>query len=847
MSISCAQCNQCSLGIKLRKNDEYVPVLAESHKTDRLVIIGDFPGTHETSEGRPFVGPSGHELQAALDNAGIERSECIITNAIACRPPGNRLDTFMVQHSRSNKKRKTNKEELLLSPAEACSGRLMEEIRGFDKIICLGTEAARAVRGGNASIMSIRGVCEEIKMPWGKVKIGYTLHPSFVLRSPKWQPVFQRDIQKVIRFFNDELSWQDPEIFLPKTLKEVVQGFERLVNDDSPVAYDVETDAKNPLDARLRCIGFANTRFSMVVPLLSIDGRSTFFSERDQASVNTMLRIFLEDPPVPLLGHNAGQYDRLVCEEKLGVTPKLSVDTLLLHLLADNEMPHNLGFVTSFYSDFTEAWKANHTAVDARSDLELHTYCAKDCAVTAKVSKPLARQVKAHSQWDLVSIEHQLQWVGTGMQRLGMFVDQNRLREHKNEFQKKLSDNRALTENLGPENFNPNSTHQLRRLIFSDWKLPPVKYNDKTGDPSTDDDTLRKILTTYDIDEEKREFIQAIRMVRRYTKLLSTYIRPLESGELVLPDGRVHPSYNRLPATGRYSSSAPNAQNIPFFLRDIFVPEPGHVFVGADADQLELRYIAEESGADRLIEIINTGLDPHNETMEIVYGKGIWDLEGAPEERTQKGKGTFKSTRGVTKNVRYAWQYAASVPTIHEQVISVEDEAGSLIYSHLTHRDIRDVVHGLKRADPEIPKWWDSVRNRYRREGFIADSLWGRRRYFRDEEKINELVNHPIQTGGASIIHEAMLELVLGTPGKGTVSTQSTDVSILLRGALPFNFEARTGLVNQCHDSLMFEVPEDKGEEVAELLQAAMTRKRREGARLVYTAEAEVGQSWLEV
>jgi len=847
MKISGAKCVSCSLGVHLRKMDECVPVLAETHGSDRIAIIGEAPGFHETSEGRPFVGPSGHELQAALDEAGLKRSECLLENAIACRPPANRLDTFMVQHSRKNKARKKKEEPLLLSPMEACRGRLMESLEGHTNIICLGSEAAHALRGGNSSIMAMRGACEEVEMPWGKVKIAYTLHPAFVLRSPKWRPVFRRDIAKALRFFAGELEWSDPELFFPTTIHEVVEGFDRLKADDLPIAYDVETDAKNPLSARLRCIGFANTRFSMVVPFLSIDGNTRFFGPSEEAAVKAIVAGYLKHPPQPLLGHNAGQYDRLVCEEFFGVTPALGADTILLHLLADNEMPHNLGFVTSYYSDFTEAWKANHTAVDARSDAELHTYCAKDCAVTAAVSAPLAQEVNAHSQWDLLPMEHNLQWVGSGMQRLGMFVDQEKLQEHKHNFQRKLSENRRLTENIGPEGFNPNSTHQLRRLIFSDWGLTPVKYNEKTGDPSTDDDTLRRILTTYDVDEERRVFIQAIRMVRRYTKLLSTYISPLEGGELVLGDGRVHPSYNRLPATGRYSSSAPNAQNIPGFLRDMFIPEPGHVFVGADADQLELRFIAEEAGADRLIKIINSGLDPHNETMEIVYGKGIWTLEGAPRERTKKGSGTFKATRGVTKNVRYAWQYAASVPTIHEQVISVEDENGKLIYAHLTHRDIRDVVHGLKKADPEIPKWWDKIRNGYRRAGFVADSLWGRRRYFRDEEKINELVNHPIQTGGASLIHEAMLELVLGIPGAGTVSTHSQDVFPLAWDVLPFDFEARTGLVNQCHDSLMFEVPEERGEEVAEQLQAAMTRRRRRGAQLTYTAEAAIGMNWLEV
>ena len=62
-----------------------------------------------------------------------------------------------------------------------------------------------------------------------------------------------------------------------------------------------------------------------------------------------------------------------------------------------------------------------------------------------------------------------------------------------------------------------------------------------------------------------------------------------------------------------------------------------------------------------------------------------------------------------------------------------------------------------------------------------------------------------------------------------------------------FDFEAKTGLVNQCHDSLVFEIEEDKAEEAAKLLQQAMTRKRRKGAQLLYTAEAEIGVNWKEV
>jgi DNA polymerase I-like protein with 3'-5' exonuclease and polymerase domains/uracil-DNA glycosylase len=843
-SLNGALCRSCPLGCDLHRSGDYIPVAAEKHPDDRIAIIGEAPGGQEVEEGRPFVGPSGMELQAALDLIGVARGDCHIDNVIACRPKGNDLAGYMLRLGRRNRKRRSKDEDEWATPHSCCKPRLHNNLKNFRHFLCLGATAAAAIRGGNPSIMKLRGTCEIIPAPWDpsiEISVSHTLHPAFVIRSSKWRSTFQHDIGKAFRFFHGNLSWKDPEILRPERAAEVQVALNQLRSAGKPIAYDVETDAKNPLEANLRCLAFSNEDTSVVIPILSIDGATRAFCPEEEAEVLDILRNFLTDPRVPLTGHNAGQYDRLVCEEQLGVTPKLSADTLLLHLIADNEMPHNLGFVGSRYTDFTEAWKADHTATQAKTDEDLHTYCAKDACVTARVVTPLAKVIRARAQWPLLKREHQLQDIGCKMQRLGMYIDQTRLLEHEILFEAKLAKNRDICLRIGPKDFNPNSTHQLRRFIFDEWGLAPVKYNEKSGDPSTDDDSLRRMLTEYGLDEEKNVFLQAIRLLRRNTKLLSTYVRPLKSG-LVLADGRVHPAYNRLPASGRYSSSEPNAQNIPYGLRDIFIPQPGHVFVGADADQLELRYIAEEADAERLIRVINSGMDPHNETMEIVYGKGIWTLDGAPKERTKKGSGTFKATRGVTKNVRYAWQYAASVPKIWEQVVSVEDDSGKLIYAHLTKRDIRDVVRGLERADPEIPKWWQQTRNSYRRNGYVADSLWGRRRDFKNEEKLNELVNHPIQTGGAVVIHEAMLHLTRGNPGWSTETAEPADIEII-----PFDFEKRTGLVNQCHDSLLFEVAEEDGERTREWLQSAMTRRRRSGARVVYTAEAEIGMNWKEV
>src|SRR6478752_162550 len=47
-----------------------------------LMLVGEQPGDVEDREGLPFVGPAGRLLQRAVDDAGIDRSELYVTNAV---------------------------------------------------------------------------------------------------------------------------------------------------------------------------------------------------------------------------------------------------------------------------------------------------------------------------------------------------------------------------------------------------------------------------------------------------------------------------------------------------------------------------------------------------------------------------------------------------------------------------------------------------------------------------------------------------------------------------------------------------------------------------------------------
>jgi len=832
----CKNCALCQGGAA-------APVLSETHDDDRVIILGEAPGMHETVEGRPFVGPSGMELQSALNALNIPRDRCYIANTVRCRPPKNDLEAVNIQVSRINKRRVKKAREseseavLLQRPFDTCKTLLYEELKatGIKRIICLGKTAAKAIRGGDVSIMNIRGGCELVPAPWDPevtLEVGYTMHPAWVLRQQAYREVFRHDLRKAFRFFSGTLDWPEPEITRttdPKVLQEFLR---RWRTQKDFVAYDLETDGIDPMTANIRCVGLGTEKEALVVAIRGINGEYLADLEIIRELENA-LRIFFQFPGVFLLGHNAGQYDRLCVESWLGVTPKLTCDTILLHLLADNELPHNLGFVGSFYTDNPEAWKADHTAVQAKTDEELHIYCGKDVCVTARIANPLARDVKKRRQQHLLPREHMLQSLGATMERVGMGVDLGKATEHMLRLDTESKLHLRRCQDIVGEGFNPQSTRQMANLLFSKWGLAPHHYSEKTGDPSTDDETLRTMIVHYGLSKDRVEFLQSVRTYRKVTKLLGTYIRPLIEKQIT----RIHPSYNRLPATGRYSSSNPNAQNIPYSLRDIFVAREGCVLIGADMDQLELRLIAEEAQAKHSLRVIREGLDPHNETMEIVYGKGIWNLEGAPSDRKEKGKATFKATRDITKNTRYAWQYAASTKRIHEQIVSVEDDDGNLLYAHLTVEDVRQVVEGLKRADPEIPRWWRMIETRYRKEGFIGDSLWDRRRYFRNEDKINELVNHPIQSGGVVIVNEAMLELIYGV--QDWFATEAINPP---RETLPVEW-----LINHGHDALYLEVPEGEAEFAAEVLEHAMNRRRKVNPLLDYTAGADIGNRWSEV
>lgn len=152
-------------------------VLGEGPIGAAIAFVGEQPGDHEEIEGRPFVGPAGKLLDAAMEEAGIERKRTYVTNA--------------VKHFKYEQR---GKRRLHKSPnaGEVRCYRwwLMKELEFVHPslIVALGATAVLALAGKPLPIMRNRGPATfEGGLP------GYiTVHPSFLLRVPDEDKVGER-------------------------------------------------------------------------------------------------------------------------------------------------------------------------------------------------------------------------------------------------------------------------------------------------------------------------------------------------------------------------------------------------------------------------------------------------------------------------------------------------------------------------------------------------------------------------------------------------------------------------------------------------------------------------------
>lgn len=908
-----AQCAVCSLR-ELRVGG---PVASEWPRTPpNIAVVGEAPGEQEVAHNQPFVphAPSGRELTQALELVSLPRTAVGWTNAVACRPPGNKMDGVLAHLRKLNKERMKEGLPALPTPAECCRPRLLTELqqRGIQHVFAVGKVAFQAITGKANAITAVRGGMIEgwaVNRTAGKwfdregawrdappdpgalpLRVIPLLHPAFVLRSRKWTPTFRRDIEQGAAWFRGVQTWVPPNVLYRPTPAEL-RAF--LANLGAWAAWDTETDGVEPLRARLRCVGIGHGDRVVLVPLLSKDGHTRFYSDAEETEIRDILRDWFTNPHVTKVGHNSGYYDRLVIQAALGVVPLPFLDSILLHQAAAPEMPHSLGFVASAYAGLAPAWKADRTAVTAETDRELWEYCGIDVAQSARIIPPLLETCNLRQQAAVLEQAHGMQVVCAEMHRVGLRVDQKRRAEY--ELQQKLRawEWKTLACDIaGSHAHNPSSVQQVRELLFERWHLEiPMGANGRpkltaAGDPSTDDETINALAQDSRVPLPAKKYLRALRMFRKATKLLGTYILKTrtedelaEDGDSVdmddaweaaaaqgialadmdvyevsetkrrdrerqkekrrgcvwRSDGRVHSTYSaHVTSVGRIASSRPNMLNFPADMKDIFIPEDSNVFVGADADQIHLRIAAARWGLTRYVQALALGADPHSMTAFIVFGEdfraakgfpgGVWQGDFfRPANDGSKWKGSAKSMRDIAKRVQYASMYRATVQTVCRVIKETEDANGLLVYGDMKQAQVQLMYERWTGGVPELARAWDWEIALFKAQGFGQEPVLGRRRDFHD-------IAHDVDQHPHEVINFPILGAEASLMGRAT-----------LQVAAAIGWGRFTGLNHQNYDSLNVECAARDGERVLAAINAAMNYDEPTLPGVRFTGEGKIG------
>jgi len=157
------RCRACPLWERATQG---VPGEGRAHA--HVMLVGEQPGDQEDKVGRPFVGPAGRLLDAALEKAGVNRGDVFVTNAVK------HFSWFPRGKRRMHKTPAQSEVAACLDWLEAEVSLVRPHV-----IVCLGATAAKALLGRDFRVTVERGrVLEGTMAPF----IIATVHPSSILR-----------------------------------------------------------------------------------------------------------------------------------------------------------------------------------------------------------------------------------------------------------------------------------------------------------------------------------------------------------------------------------------------------------------------------------------------------------------------------------------------------------------------------------------------------------------------------------------------------------------------------------------------------------------------------------------
>jgi uracil-DNA glycosylase family 4 len=623
----------------------------------KLVILGEAPSKEETLSGRPFVGPSGRELDRLLTDAGISRGDCWITNVCKYEVPPN------VGAKRASFYARAVSVGIDIDKQLAELQTELNDIKPH-VVLALGGTALWAL-SGKSKISKHRG-----SIMWGMgTKFVPTYHPAHLLHSAAGGEIKGYWNRQVMVFdFKRALSESEsPSLELPSRAVQIANNswelheFLERYKNSRKLAVDIEAGGHClPV-----CIGLAfNKQHGMTVPLWNKDGISTI-PTADLASIWNMLARTLWEKDI--VGHNFN-YDRDKIR-RLGFTiRRVHSDTMLKSFAINPELPKGLAFNTSIYTR-EPFYKDEGMYEGSYRDLLLG--CARDACVTYEIDDAMDADL------DELGVRKFYENFLMQLPDFYLEIENNGFRVNEAKRLELIQKYVEWDERLGFEMFqlsgrdvNPSSPKQVWELLFDEWKLPARK--------GTGEEELTALLNLQHgvRNPEHRAWIEKCLERRKVRKTVSTYLFALPDFDgkmrttcfMCLETGRTSTGQQNPPirplvdlvGKGRKDDMKPMGTAFQVFtkhgdigadVRSMYEPDEGYIFVQLDSSQAEARVVFNLATDEQALKDIDEH-DYHALTAS-------WFFGGSESDYSKKVLGYESPIRFAGKTLRHAGHLGA--------------------------------------------------------------------------------------------------------------------------------------------------------------------------------------------
>jgi DNA polymerase I-like protein with 3'-5' exonuclease and polymerase domains len=612
------------------------------------------------------------------------------------------------------------------------------DLDAYDWIILVGSEALQNFTSERSITEHSGRLIDDKFLP--------VINPAMLAFKPEARRSWEESLNNILGYISGELIPVDisTDTFYGIDNKEEAITWinEALDAPTSYIACDTETTGLYPRDGHILGISLAYCRDHAVYILTDVV---------DEEVEILLQKLFTKKITI---FHNA-KFDLAMLEYHFNFEFPRIEDTMLMHyMLNENPGTHGLkqlalkhtkyGNYEQELHDYIASYCKRNGVLKSQFTWEsipfdvMQVYAAMDAAVTFEIYELMLEAL--HKNPKLVRVYKDILIPGMlflkDCQDNGVPFDRRRLEEAQNLMEadiqvaiEKLYSFKEVQmfEKAQGKEFNPNSTVQLRSLLFDAIGLQPTGKKTGTGAHSTDAEVLGRLADQHPVPN-------LILDIRQKSKIKNTYL------DKIIPqldrDSRLRTNFNLHSTTsGRLSSSGKlNMQQIPRdnpIVKGCIRAKEGNQIVAMDLTTAEVYVAAALSGDRNLSEVFKSGGNFHSSIAKLVFR-----LPCEVEEVAE----LYTFERQAAKAVTFGIMYGAGPNKISQQVTK---DSGSLF----TVSDAQKVIKQYFDQFNRLKHWLEEQKEFIEANAYLY-STFGRKRRLENVRSADKgVASHEVRSG----------------------------------------------------------------------------------------------------